>query len=318
MAYSLCASSVDNLGQQECDKSRGVLKKLFIFNGAIGSADYADTTTFFNKLVANSKLSKSDTSKLFVINEAQDIADASEANTEGTLNQGFKIVLREGKPSYTIKFFAGSDLLKRLRTFNNQTVRILEYDANGVVWGTKSGTDFKGFQAKLFFSGNKIATGQAVEEGIVTMTVSILSTSEYFDNAYWMETPSSANIEDIKALLDVQLAYVSNASNVYKYSMKIAGSNLTGPYSIGSTYGTDIATLDADFSALSGAGTPTTSLAITSVTYNSSEDVLVVTYDSTAHTAATGNIKLIPPTPTELDAADIPETELLSVTHAKG
>ena len=317
MALSLCGSSVDNTGELACDKSRGVLKKLFIFNGTIAEADYASTTTLFDTLVENSKLSKSDSNKLFVLNEAQDLADASEANKEGSLNLGFKTVLLEGKPSYKVKIFAGADLLKRLRTFNNQTVRIFEYDANGVIWGTKSGTSFKGFQAKLFVTGNKIATGQNVEEGVAEITLSILSTSEYFDNAFWAETPTGSNVEDIRPLLDVTLAYVSNSSNVFKYSMKIAGSNLTSDYSIGADYGTTIATLDSDFSAKSGAGTPTTSLAITSITYNSSEDVVLVTYDNTAYGTATGNIKLLPPTPAQLDTADVADIEMLSVTIAK-
>lgn len=313
MALSLCGQSVANTGELACDKSRGVLKKIFIFNGNLESADYADAATFLAALVTKSKLSKTESNKLFVINEAQDIADASEANKEGSLGLGFKTVLLEGKPAYTVKLFAGGDLLKRLRTFNNQTVRVLEYDANGVVWGTKSSTNFKGFQAKLFFSGNKLATGQNVEEGVVTLTISILSTSEYFDNAYWMET--SGNIEDVRPLMDAQLAYVSHVSNVLKYSVKIAGSNLKEDYDVLSDYGTEIAALIANFSALSGAGTPATALAITSAAI--SGGLLAVTYDSTAYTAATGNIKLIPPTPTQLDAGDVTDIEILSVTHTK-
>jgi len=314
MSLSLCASSVDNTGELACDKSRGILKKLFIFNGLIGSASYADVDTFFAKLVTNSKLSKSDSDKLFVINEAQEIADASEANKEGSLNLGFKTTLLEGRPAYKVKLFAGADLLKRLRTFNNQTVRVLEYDANGVVWGTKSGTNFKGFQAKLFFAGNKLATGQNVEEGVIEMTISILSTSEYFDNAYWMETGDN-NIEDVVPLIDAQLAYVSHVSNVLKYSLKIAGANLMEDYDVLADYGTEIAALAASFSALSGAGTPGTALAITSMAI--SGGLLAVTYDNTAYGTATGNIKLIPPTPAQLDAGDVVGIEILSVTHSK-
>lgn len=316
MALSLCATSVDNTGELACDKSRGVLKKILIFNGSVAQADYTDEAELFAKLVANSKLSKSDSNKVFVINEAQDIADASEANTEASLGLGFKSIIREGRPAYTVKIFAGADLLKRLRTFNNQTVRILEWDANGTLWGTKSGTNFKGFQAKLFFSGNKLATGQNVEEGIVTFTISILNTSEYFDNPYWASL-ADHNIEDIVPLIDVNLAYLSNSTNVHKITMKIPGANLIEDYNIGADYGTTIATLDADFSALSGAGTPATALAITSVAYDSALEALTVTYDGTAYGTATGNLKLIPPTPAVLDAADVTGIELLSVTYAK-
>ena len=314
MSLSLCSASVDNTGELACDKSRGVLKKLFIFNGDIGSSDYATEAAFFAKLVANSKLSKSDNDKLFVINESQDLTDASEANKEGSLNLGFKTVLLEGKPSYKVKLFAGGDLLKRLRTFNNRTVRVLEYDADGVVWGTKSGTNFKGFQAKLFFNGNKISTGQNVEQGVVEVTVSILSTSEYFDNAYWVET--SDNIEDVVPLIDAQLAYVSHSSNVLSYSVKIPGSNLLEDYDVLADYGAALAA--TTFTASSGVTSAVgTSLAITSVAY--AAGLLAVTYDSTAYTAVGGSsyIKLIPPTPAVLDAADIVNLEVLSVTHVK-
>ena len=316
MALSLCSSSVANTGELACDKSRGILKKLFIFNGSIASGDYETEEELFDKLVAHSKLSKDESNKVFVINEAQDIADASESNTEGSLGLGFKAIIREGRPAYTVKIFAGADLVKRLRTFNNQTVRILEWDANSTLWGTTSGSSFIGFQAKLFFSGPKLATGQNVEEGVCTFTISILSTSEYYDNAVWASL-ADHNIEDIKPLIDVPLAFVSNASNVHQISMKIADSNLISDFNIYDDYGTTIATLDADFSALSGAGTPATALAITSIAGNGTLKTLAVTYDNTAYGAATGNIKLIPPTPAELDAADVVGVELISVTYAK-
>lgn len=316
MALSLCSSSVANTGELACDKSRGVLKKLMIFNGSIASADYASEATLFAKLVAHSKLSKSDGNKIFVLNEAQDIADASEANKEGSLGLGFKKILQEGKPSYKVKMFAGGDLLKRLRTFNNQTVRIFEWDANSTLWGTVSGTSFQGFQAKLFFVGNKISTGQNVEEGIVEFTVSVLSTSEYFDNAYWANLAGN-NIEDIKPLIDAQLAYVSKLSNVYSYSLGVPDSNLISDYNVLGDYGTEIAatTFTATSGATAAAATGGAALTIDSTAY--AGGMLAVTYNSAALSSAGAYIRLIPPTPTVLDAADVTNVEILPVTHAK-
>ncbi len=313
MAYSLCGRSVANTGELACDKSRGVLKNIFIFNGDIASEDYADEATFTAHLSSLSKLSKDDSNKLFVINEAQNLEDASEANKEGTLNLGFKATLAEGKPGYKIKVFAGGDLLKRLRKFNNQTVRIFEYDSNGVVWGTKSGNLFRGFQAKLFFAGNKIATGQNVEEGIVEITVSILSTTEYFDNDYWAETTGNL---DVSALLDVTMKVISNVDNVYKIGLEIEGSGLTGAYNIWDDYGAAIA--NTTFTAATGAKFATP-LVVTSVAADSALKALTVTFDNTAYTGLTGGttIKLIPPTPTVLDAADIVDTEIIPLIITK-
>lgn len=314
--YSLCGSSVANTGELACDKARGVLRKLFIFNGAIAAADYADATTFLNKMVANSKLSKSDSNKVFVLNEAQDLADSSDSNKEGSLNLGFKTVLLEGKPGYKVKFFAGGDLLKRLRTFNNQTVHIVEYDANKTFWGTKSSTNFVGFQAKLFFTGNKIATGQNVEEGVVEAQISILSVSEYFDNAYWVDG-STGNVDDMKALLDVTMSDDSHTTNVYKIGLNIVGSNLLAPYNIWNDYGDAIAALNG-FTAFTGTDF-TTSLAITSVAADDTLQKLTVTFDSTAFTAlpSGAKIKLVPPTPTALDGGNVPDTEILPLIITK-
>lgn len=314
MALSLCGQTVANTGELACDKSKGTGKKLFIFNGAIGSADYANPTVFLAKLAANSKLSKDAANKVFVINEMQDIADASESNTEATLGLGFKAIIREGKPAYTIKLFAGSDLLKRLRTFNNQTIRVLEYDSNNVVWGTKRGNDFIGYQCKMFFTGGNLATGQNVEEGVITLTLSIISNSEYKDNSYWMDI--DGNIEDVRGLMDVTMIEKSNASNVYKIGLEIIGSHLKGGYNIWDDMGAAIA--GTTFTAGTGAnyGTP---LTITSVAADNTLKCLTVTFDSSAYTGLDGgtSIRLVPPTPTVLDVADATDIEILPLIITK-
>jgi hypothetical protein len=313
MALSLCGQSVDNTGQLACDKSKGIGKKIFIFNGAIAAADYASNDLLLSKLIANEKLSKTATNKIFPIPEIQEIADASEANTEGTLGLGFKLTIREGKPVYNCKVFAGADLLKRLRTFNKQTVRILEYDSNGLIWGTKSGTNFVGYQAILFFDGGKLATGQNVEEGIVSFSLSILSNSEYKDNSYWAEI--DGNIEDVAALNDVTMGEVSNASNVYKVDLKIKGTSLVSDYNIWDDYGSAIAALTFTAQNVETGAAFT----VTSVAADNTLKCLTVTLDSTAYTALTSGdqVKLIPPTPATLDAANVANVELLPLIITK-
>lgn len=316
MPLSFLPNNSANTGELAGDKSKGVLSKIFIFNGTIASTSYTDATTFFNKLVTNSKLSKTSTDKIFVLPIVQDITRNSESNAEGTLNQGFKTIIKEGRPVYKLKVFANADLLKRLRTWNNKTIRILELDDNGVVWGTKSGTNFVGVQAKVFVSGGEIATGQAVEEGVVDIEVSILSNVEYKSNPFGVELPESSNIEDIKALIDVPLAYISNSTNVHKVSIKIPTVNLIEDYNIYDDYGSVIAGLT--FTA--GTGTNyATSLTITSVAVDASLKCLTVTFDSTAYTALSAGtkIKLIPPTPAVLDAADVTGIELVPVILTK-
>lgn len=315
MAYSLCGTSVANTGQQACDLSKGVLRRLYIFNGAIVPGNYVDNLTFFNTLVTNSKLPKSNTNKVFPIAEVLEIVDKSDANKEGTLNLGFKTVLLEGKPTYSFKFFGGADLLKRLRTYNNKNVRILEYDANATFWCTIFNGNAVGYQARLFFSGGKLATGQAVEEGVITCEVSLLSVTEYYENSYWIGS-SGNNVGNIIPLMDVALTNISNVANVYKIGMQIQGSSLIGAYNVYDAVGALIAPLT--FSAGTGLNYATT-LAITSVAVDATLKALTVTFDSTAYTAlAVGTkIQLTPPLPAVLDAANVTETELIPVILTK-
>lgn len=305
-SVSLCGSVAQNTGEILCDVSKGVGKKLFIFNGEFAEADYATQVAFETKIEEFSKLSKSAANKIFPIPEMQDIVDASEANTEGTLGLGFTTIIREGRPAYTIKSFAGSTLAKALRKYNNQTIRFLEYDANGRVWGTKQGTKFKGYLGKLFFTGQKLATGQAVEEGIVTYTLSIMDTSEYNDNSYYMDI---SNVTSIVGLLDVQLSEaVASVSNVYTIAVKVPTSKIGESVNLYD----QLATLLNDDALWVATNAQTgAAMTITSVTADATNKAFDVTIDSTQHTALGPSDKIILSlaAPNVLDAADVTNIE---------
>ena len=127
---------------------------------------------------------------------------------------------------------------------------------------------------------------------------------------------STGNYSDIKPLIDVNLAYISNSTNVFKIGLSIFGSNLVGAYNTYDTIGTLAAGLT--FTAGTGANYGT-SLTITSVAVDAALKALTVTFDSTAYTALPGGtiIQLSAPIPSVLDAADIVETEILPVLLTK-
>lgn len=304
---SLCGSTSQNTGQILCDVSKGVGKKLFIFNGSIASADYATQALFEAKVIANSKLSRTAANKIFPIPEIQDIADSSEANTEGSLGLGFKAIIREGRPVYTLKMFAGSTLAKKLRKYNNQTIRILELDANNRIWGTKQGTAYVGYLAQVFFTGQRLATGQSVEEGVVTCTLSILDISEYNDNSFYQDI---SNVSSIVGLLDVDMTEPSaHVSNVYKIQLSVPTSKIGNSVNLYDQLSTLLAS-SALWVAKTGA-TFSTTLAITSVAADLANLAFTVTFDSTAFTALTAGakIQLSLAAPEVLDAADVTNIE---------
>lgn len=315
MSFSILGNSSVNIGGVEGDISRGVLNRIFIYNGEISPSDYTDGDTLLTYLVAASKKSRTDSDKIFPFPSAQELADKSEANKEGTLGLGYKTVLREGLPSYEVKVLAGSIQLKALRKYNNKTVRIFEYDENKNLWHTEVGSNIKGFQAKLFVSGGNIATGQNVEEGVVTITVSILDNSEYKDNAYAKYI--SGNINDIAGLLDIKLVELAaNTSNAYKIGARVPLTQIGEYINLYDKYADELA-VGANWSATVAATGAT--LAITTVAKDTALKGWTVTFDNTAFTALSSGAKIILQLadPTTLDAADVVGIESLPITLTK-
>ncbi len=315
---SLCGATItSNTGEILCDVSKGKGKKLFIWNGSMTPAQFATAAAFQTNIAAFSKLSRSAANKIFPIPEMQEIADASEANTEASLGLGFKQVINEGKPAYTIKLFAGSTLAKKLRKFNNQTVRILELDSNNRVWGTKSGNNFVGYLAKMFFTGQKLATGQAVEEGIITLTLSIMDTSEYNDNSFYQDI---TNVTAITGLLDANLIEAAaRAANVYKIAVKVPTAQLgvdMNLYDQISTQAAATAMWEAMATTPAGVTTVTT---ITSVAVDAALKAFTITFDSTQYAAYPAGTVILAKMkdPEVLDAADITNIESVAISLVK-
>lgn len=303
MAISLCSTVVANTGAIACDVAPGIPAKMLIYNGSKAKSTISSSADFQAWLETSSKLAKTATEKVFVFPIIQDVADATEANTTGTLNQGFTTVLREGKPAYTFKVFAGQSLVPQLRRFNNTNVRVLILDTNNRVWGVSSGTNFIGAEAKIFIGGLKFATGQGVEEGVATISLSYLSAAELNDAAAYGEITTSS---DILGLLDVTLAQtVAPTSNVYKVGATIPTSEVGGSINLYDTYSTQLASASL-WEAFTGA-TYATTLAITSVAADTVNSGWTVTFDSGAFTAlgSPSNIKLQLKSPATLDAADV-------------
>jgi hypothetical protein len=310
MSFSLCTLSNKNVGGIKCDVARGVLRQLFIFNDDLTAENVDTPATMLTSLITGSRLGKNETGKVFPLPSVEEIADKSEANKEGTLALGYKQILFEGRPAYEVKFFAGTVQMKSLRRWNNKTVGILEFDANSNIWGTVAGGKFKGFQAKIFFAGGKAATGQAVEEGVVTMIVSFLSNSEYFDNNYMM--PIEGNITDVEGLVDVQSYIFSGTTNVRKIGFRLPTTQVNKYLNMFDSFEDELAD-DALFEAFSiGAGGVLTALPITSVAKDTLNQVYNFTFDSTAYNALAVGTKILVKalSPTVLRANDITGIEI--------
>jgi hypothetical protein len=316
MGFSIVGNTASNVGQILGDASKGILKNFVIFGGTLTSSQTADAASRTTALKAASLKSKSDSGKLFWLPEIQNIEDRAEADKEGTLNLGYKSILVEGKPAYEVKVFGSSEFNQAIRGFNGQIVRVMEYDSNEKLWGCKSGTSFQGYQAKIQTRGQKGATGQNVEEGVVTIVISFLDTTEYYNSSKFIDL-SDVDLSDIKSQVDATLSYVSNTTNAYKISVGVPTAEHNVNLDMYDYYSTQLAS-----ASLWKAGTGTnyaTALTITSVSADAATKSFVVTFDTTAYSAlnAGTKIKLELKDPATLDAAGVEDVEGVPVVLTK-
>lgn len=308
MSLSILGTTTSNVGQILGDSNKGVIKNIVIFGGTLLEADMLDSDTLQQKLIANSKLAKTDTEKIYWLPEVQNFEDKAEQNTTGALNLGPTVMLKEGKAGYEIRVDGTMEFAKLLRKWNNKTIGILEYDSNRQLWGRAVGTSYKAYTAKMYVNQIRPASGQAPEEGIVTATISMMSSTEYGDQGKCLDL-SNVDTSLIATQNDAPFRYISNASNVYNLAWGIPLGVMNQYYDVLDKFASQVTTGGAAlFEAYTGTGF-NTPLAITTATIVNGE--LVITFDSTAFgsLAAGAKIKFNSKAPSVLDAAGITDLE---------
>lgn len=314
---SILGRTSANVGYVLGDKTKGVIRNIVIFGDKFSAAQTADTAAIETALVAASLKAKSDAGKLYWLPEVQNFEDRAEQNTTGALNLGPTVMLKEGKPGYEIKVDGNSEFAKEMRKWNNKTVGCFEFDSNRQLWGRQVGTDFYGYSAKIFVNSMRVASGQAPEEGIVTVTISFLSATEYGDSSRCLDL-SEVDTGLIKTQVDAEFSETAaHVSEVYTMKWLVDLANMGVGYDIADLYETEIdADAGAAFEAFTGA-TYDTPLTITTISVTNG--IMSVTFDSTEFAAlgSGAKIKFNAKAPSVLAAAGIHDVEGVAIILTK-
>lgn len=314
MSTSLCGSIGGNVGQIDCDLTRGNPIKLIPGGASFSSTDYADQTTMDAAILSKLILATGNSSKLFPFPVIQGTTDKTEAAKYGTLGYGLQVKLLRSKNGYEFDVLAGSSLEKKLILWDGQIVPFFILDDKSQIAGVKdSNGNFKG--ANYLVGVEPRGYGDAQNAKTTKITISIVDAADFVENNFFYITAlASSNIVGLK---DVILSEPqAHSSNVYKIKMKIPTTKLNGDLDIFDDFGSAIAALT--FTA--GTGTNYgTSLTITSVAVDNTLKALTVTFDSTMFSALSSGtkIKLTPPTPATLDNADVTGIELFPIILTK-
>jgi len=264
----------------------------------------------------DSKLSKEDADKFFLLPLFLNKENKKEANQEQTLSNGLKFVTREGLPAWRFSFVTSQAQMKQLRKFNNTIVLVVMQDDKKRVWGSAdSDGNLIGRQAQLFFEGLDFVD-DASTSGMGYVSVAFIDAIENYDDAAFVET--DFNFQTVlKALLDVTLYEKAAATaNALKVAGKVDVANLPEPLQVFEEYKTTLFNTGALWTATnltSGASVTITSMAQNAAGYG------VLTLDNTQWTAAASGTKFLIETvdPPALDAGGVVGIETVGFIYTK-
>lgn len=145
--------------------------------------------------------------------------DSTEDPSRQTLGYGRSVMIREGNYSWQFRYLDGGLCLhNQLRLFNNKKWSAFFVDADGLLIGTRSGTeDMKGIPLEEFYAEPWRPSNGNSEEARYTVMVQFKP--EYINNKIaFVETQSEFDIvSDVKGLLNLKLeAYTNIVSGLVK------------------------------------------------------------------------------------------------------
>lgn len=298
---SLCSTIGANTGRIKCDIARGIPKFILLGDAVIEKADLASPALFKAALIAATQVASGEPGKLFPLPEIQSVTNSTEAPTDGTLGLGFKFELRAGRPTYVFGFLCGINLETRLREFHNQTVPVQVIDDARVDWGIEDEATegFKGADAQISVVSRPFQDGNTAEAVLTQVTISYVNADDF---NYPAVVRTNLRAGDLEGLLDIQLKFVSRASNAWTYSLTVDNVEIANPLTLPAA---TLANITASLLSAKSGPLLATNLPITSVAIVGKN--VVVTYDSTTYTALASNtlIELALDPPVDLAAAGV-------------
>lgn len=316
MALQLCGTIGANTGGVRCAASPGKINSIAIWGGQLTSAEQLTLASRKAALLADSKLSKTASDKLFLLPLFLGKESKKESNQETTLSNGLKFVTREGLPGWRFSFKTSASQMAKLRKFNNTIVNIIMQDDQKRVWGSKdSNNALIGRQAQLFFEGLDHIGDDGVE-GLGFVNVAFIDAIENYDDAVFVEVDFNFQTT-LKALLDVELyEKAAAAANVLKVSGKVDVANIAAPLDVYPEYATTLFTTGSLWKATNlqtGAAITVTGIAPNAAGYGE------LTLNAAAITALAPGDKVLVETvaPPALDTANVTGIETVGFVYTK-
>lgn len=144
-----CAENFANTGIGECDLVPKHIVGMFLVPASFEIKPDDDVKKVLQDAAEEDKIRD----RIFPVHGFVEVEDNSEDPNEQTFGYGGLSISREGKYDWSFRFDKGGlCLLKRLRSYNKSNVRVLLYDADGVIFGRSQDGNLKGIPLDLFYA----------------------------------------------------------------------------------------------------------------------------------------------------------------------
>lgn len=307
-----CASpdSVFNVGIPLCDlakkKIRGVI---FADQGyAFSGADIASVAAFIAAVKRQSTAARG--SRVYPIWDILNFEDSTgDPSTGGIGNLSTAtIITNDAVPVFRFGYGGSEARHKRLAAMLGASLDIFFVDDSYAVFGRDNGNGgFSGYSIlQAYPYTSKFIISDAVNQYSFRVTLS--SITQYRDQSLYVV--ANSGLTGALGLMNVNLAYLSNATNAYKFTAVVDGGT-----EFTALYGSTVAAMTWSAKNLQTGAAFT----ITSVAYDSTNKAFTVTLDSTLYTGlATGDqVQVTPPAPSVLAAGGVKPFEMLPVIITK-
>lgn len=210
----LCSTTGINTGTPNCAPVPGVGKYLAVWGGSLTANQLAlGYATCKASLIADSKKSRTSSSKLMLFPIIRELTPKKEANTEASLADGFKQVTREGLPAYEMQILTDMYQAPQLRKLNNKNLHYAIIDDKNLFLGTLNIDGiFTGRAGKIFVNGIDVH-GYSNVDGESIITLQAQNAYETFDFASAIELDRGP-VALFSSLKDIQLYQKATATAV--------------------------------------------------------------------------------------------------------
>src|SRR5699024_6831655 len=286
---TVCAIDIANTGVGDCPLIPKHITGMFIVpkDFRLEPSDFDNLQEVLQDLAEDSNPSD----RILPIHGFVGIEDNTEDLEVETLGYGGLAPIREGRYDLTFRMGQGGVcLLRSLRKLNGRSLRVLLYDADGVLFGAQDGSDMVGIPLEMFY-----ALPMTLSDGSSTTTsfnVRLVFDASYLnDSLAFVETKTDGFLlQEISGLLDIYFMQAPGSSNPV---ILLTGSASCGSQNVLQEFSSELGDVGmwVATSAEDGSSVDITSVSINSegvatITLDAAEDVIINLVDVDALSSA--------------------------------